>query len=258
MATPAKVRTGRECRDCGEDRLEAMTKDRSRPDGHMTLCKRCGARRTRERTGGRRELGPIDERRAEAGKLRALGFKRCATGHTAPLQEFLAHRSRFDGLANHCRECHRTYIAATRAKMTGRSSDELAEAARLAHPDGTKRCRRGHVVPIRGFRRDAYEADGLRRTCAACEGRRTRKYTEDHWRREGIPDRCVYCHADEPSHIDHVVALSRGGADELSNLLPACADCNKSKGAKPLGQWLRSRRLVPYSDLLTETLRGLE
>lgn len=47
---------------------------------------------------------------------------------------------------------------------------------------------------------------------------------------------CAYCDA-PAEHLDHVVALSRGGADAAHNLLPACAPCNLSKGARSLAEW---------------------
>lgn len=48
--------------------------------------------------------------------------------------------------------------------------------------------------------------------------------------------RCAYC--DRPAeHLDHVSPLSRGGEDVPSNLLPACAACNLTKGAKTLAEW---------------------
>jgi len=30
--------------------------------------------------------------------------------------------------------------------------------------------------------------------------------------------------------VDHSVPLSRGGTDHLNNLVPACIECNRSKG----------------------------
>ena len=49
---------------------------------------------------------------------------------------------------------------------------------------------------------------------------------------------CVYCAAPAP-HVDHVRPLSRGGWEHASNLVPACAACNFSKGAKLLTEWRR-------------------
>ena len=48
---------------------------------------------------------------------------------------------------------------------------------------------------------------------------------------------CCYCDA-PAEHLDHVTPLSRGGRDVLSNVVPACADCNLSKGALTLAEWL--------------------
>lgn len=55
--------------------------------------------------------------------------------------------------------------------------------------------------------------------------------------------RCAYC-GDEPAdqmEADHVVPLSRGGSDALSNLLPACKPCNGSKSARSLDEWRQWR-----------------
>jgi 5-methylcytosine-specific restriction endonuclease McrA len=51
---------------------------------------------------------------------------------------------------------------------------------------------------------------------------------------------CVYC-GGPAEHIDHVVPLARGGAHAIGNLLPACAECNKSKGARDPYAFLAAR-----------------
>lgn len=43
-------------------------------------------------------------------------------------------------------------------------------------------------------------------------------------------DRCWMC-GGEPTTVDHVKPLSKGGAHVLANLRPACASCNSSKKA---------------------------
>lgn len=54
---------------------------------------------------------------------------------------------------------------------------------------------------------------------------------------------CVYCKVEESETLDHVVPISRGGAHEFSNLLPACRSCNSSKNALTLEEW-RARKRV--------------
>jgi len=47
-------------------------------------------------------------------------------------------------------------------------------------------------------------------------------------------DRCAYCRAAlrGGGHIDHIIALARGGSNGASNLQWLCPSCNSSKGAK--------------------------
>jgi len=54
--------------------------------------------------------------------------------------------------------------------------------------------------------------------------------------RSGVP--CIYC-GHPAEHTDHIVARSRGGGGERSNLAPACRDCNFSKGARSVEHFLR-------------------
>lgn len=48
---------------------------------------------------------------------------------------------------------------------------------------------------------------------------------------------CAYCHVAPFAHLDHVVPIVRGGRHAIGNLLPACADCNLTKGQKLLAEW---------------------
>ena len=49
---------------------------------------------------------------------------------------------------------------------------------------------------------------------------------------------CAYC-GDRPSFltIDHVIPRSQNGTNDPNNLLPACKNCNESKGSKALATW---------------------
>lgn len=47
---------------------------------------------------------------------------------------------------------------------------------------------------------------------------------------------CAYC--DQPAEArDHVIPISRGGADDIFNVVPACKACNSAKGAKMPLDW---------------------
>lgn len=59
------------------------------------------------------------------------------------------------------------------------------------------------------------------------------RHTEEEWQQllDIYQHRCGYCGCDiraDPCK-DHIVALSRGGRNDIDNLLPACRGCNSSK-----------------------------
>ena len=53
--------------------------------------------------------------------------------------------------------------------------------------------------------------------------------------------RCAYCSkhlAPGDTHRDHFVPFARGGADDASNIVPACGDCNRAKRDQMPDAWL--------------------
>lgn len=55
---------------------------------------------------------------------------------------------------------------------------------------------------------------------------------------------CAYCGQRVPTsdlEPDHVVPLSRGGRNSITNVVPCCRDCNRSKGAYLLDEWFKLR-----------------
>ncbi|MFJ9088730.1 HNH endonuclease [Streptomyces sp. NPDC102384] len=53
---------------------------------------------------------------------------------------------------------------------------------------------------------------------------------------------CIYC-GGPSEEMDHVIPFSDGGADALSNLVPACRDCNRKKGGRTPADWYISMDL---------------
>lgn len=52
---------------------------------------------------------------------------------------------------------------------------------------------------------------------------------------------CAYCDSPDKITMDHILALSKGGKDAISNIIPACMTCNLSKGAKYVESWYVGR-----------------
>lgn len=66
---------------------------------------------------------------------------------------------------------------------------------------------------------------------------------------------CVYCGRSSPSivlEIDHVLAVSRGGTDEIDNLVTSCSDCNRGKSDRALEQ------VAPALDMAARAARIAE
>lgn len=52
---------------------------------------------------------------------------------------------------------------------------------------------------------------------------------------------CAYCGMARPLTADHRIPLSRGGTNDIGNILPACRPCNASKGRLTEGEYRAAR-----------------
>lgn len=59
---------------------------------------------------------------------------------------------------------------------------------------------------------------------------------------------CIYCGSKEHLSMDHIIPLSRGGPDIISNQVFACRSCNSSKGDKDIFYWygLERKEEIPH------------
>jgi len=73
--------------------------------------------------------------------------------------------------------------------------------------------------------------------------------------------RCQFAHCGRPATtIDHVIARSRGGTHEWTNVVAACAPCNARKGDRTLAElgWRLSRPpLAPRGPIVLLTAAGV-
>ena len=74
----------------------------------------------------------------------------------------------------------------------------------------------------------------------------TREEREQGWKSAG--KKCNYCNvklaspSGQDMHLDHYIPLAKGGADELSNIVAACLECNLSKGTKHPSEFNPTKR----------------
>lgn len=67
--------------------------------------------------------------------------------------------------------------------------------------------------------------------------------------------RCRYCGAEASEaklHVDHVLAVARGGTNDLHNLVTACQDCNLGKAALELRPIIEAQRAQALTAVIFE------
>jgi len=57
---------------------------------------------------------------------------------------------------------------------------------------------------------------------------------------------CAYCGTLDVLTVDHFVALSRGGKDEIFNIVPACRRCNCSKNDREAWDWYSNQSFFDW------------
>lgn len=53
---------------------------------------------------------------------------------------------------------------------------------------------------------------------------------------------CAYCGGQENLQWEHIIPKSRGGPDDIDNMVQACQQCNASKGARDPFEWYGDRK----------------
>lgn len=64
---------------------------------------------------------------------------------------------------------------------------------------------------------------------------------------------CAYCGAGGDMEIEHVCAISKGGAHDIGNIVPACSSCNTSKRNHSMEKWYCSQSF--FSELRLHRIR---
>jgi 5-methylcytosine-specific restriction endonuclease McrA len=72
--------------------------------------------------------------------------------------------------------------------------------------------------------------NGLRDHRRYTTGRHTKAEWEEKKKEHNY--RCVYCGQVRKLTKDHLMPVSRGGTDDISNIVPACTSCNLKKHAQ--------------------------
>lgn len=159
-----------------------------------------------------------------------------------------------DGRRSTCKECTNSAMAARKAAEPEKYrelSRLSARKRRAEEPEHNReiqrranaRFREANRESLAAWQREYLQTDRGRDTAYRKVAKRralVRGAAHEPYSRSAIfaayGGTCAYCDA-PAEHLDHVVPLSKGGADAAHNLLPACAPCNLTKSAKSLAEW---------------------
>jgi 5-methylcytosine-specific restriction endonuclease McrA len=190
--------------------------------------------------------------------------KRCCTcKQDKSLNNFHRDSSRGDGRSPRCKACVAEYHRANRETFVTRT-----RAWQQANAEATRKHQREYVRKrsekngktyqqkqfivnkrVRNIEKERERRRRLRGTLRwrildhmRCHRYRARKrgakgsYTFDEWIAlcEWFGNVCLACGQEKPLTVDHVIPLSVGGSNNISNLQPLCFSCNSRKKDKTI------------------------
>lgn len=215
------------CRVCGEAKpLDEFPRSRRNKDGRAGLCTLCNRAKVR----AWQKANPERER----ARVRAW-----VNANADQVRERAAERRAAN--REHYNELSRQWQLANPQK---RLETSRAYTARNLERERARKLAYFHALPpeTRRARQRAWKAANPEKVRADNHARRANRYDD-----EGIEyiaillnDPCSYCGTITVGTVtvDHIDALSRGGANEWQNITAACWSCNSSKHTKSLLEYL--------------------
>lgn len=218
----------RRCNHCGRDLLWSnFHRHRNRKGGLHGTCRDCRSQAKYP------QLPPAPE-----------GYKRCSVCQQVFLAEpsnFQQHRQHKDGLSSACKTCSNKQSKLHRHKNLDKKRKRQLQWQR-ANRDRVRQANRDWCRKNPGNVRARKEK--RRNRAKQVEGSYTRSDVLVQYNRQhGC---CYYCgeKLGKIYHVDHVIPISRGGANDPCNLVLTCPFCNLSKGDKLPSEWPQGGRLL--------------
>lgn len=201
---------GKVCSSCREwHPLSEFTKLHTSSDGHGYQCRAC--RRARRRAEYERNR---DKYIARARKNEFAFRERDPEGYRALKRDVARRHYHKDAVRS--RKLDKEYRARNRDAVNA-----YARAQYRKNPEPQKVASRKRARFAAHKRRARIHANGGELTAAQWRGVCARY---DH--------KCLCCGVRKPLTIDHVLPLSMGGSNDVSNIQPLCLECNLQKGTR--------------------------
>ena len=167
-----------------------------------------------------------------------MDTKKCSKcGEIKARSEFSPRKSRQNGLQSWCKVCMRQ----SARESYHRNPEKHKDYSRRYREDNKERVAamdKAYAKANPEKRRSWARKDAAKRKAAKLNAKGSHTAEQLKARFDYHGNKCVYCDSTENLHADHQIPLSRGGANFASNMVPACASCNCSKGAKTPEEFL--------------------
>ena len=176
-------------------------------------------------------------------KLASRSCSRCGNQHS---------RTSGARLTSYCHVCHTAYMTERKGLYAERRRPWFREYMRKwrANPinlEVERKRGRAYARANREHRNQYAMRNGRPKNRYNAAG----TYTHEQWLSclTTYGHRCGYCGCDGRLTRDHDVPLSRGGSNDISNIVPACGRCNSSKRnltAEEFRKWRVERGAAEY------------
>ena len=217
------------CPQCDKDLpKEAFSKNRCVADGLCRICRECRSKARRAQYAAHPEIR----------ETRAKDYKRCAKDSEWLEQERARVRKYYRG-----KRADPEWYAAERERLAWKNMTpeqkerkvERNKTRRQADPERFNRKqneyrnkRRREDAKVRQAHRDEVK---MRKHMKRTNGG---SFTLEEWRTMCllVGGRCVKCGQIADLTVDHIIPVSVGGSNDISNLQPLCMSCNSIKGTE--------------------------
>lgn len=151
-----------------------------------------------------------------------------------PLRDFPIRRAGKDGHAHRCGSCNAQLAKEWRKKNPDRARENSLKS--------TAKLRETNPNYWNEWFSRRYHGDSEYRAkwIANVQARRCKaelNFTAEEFAELclGYGGKCLGCNKDDaPLTVDHVIPVSRGGSNDITNIQPLCKPCNSSKGTKTI------------------------